>query len=95
MIIERDGKFFEKIETEREISEIEYLKRKVKELEDRINSMPFIQPSPMVICPHTCPDRIEPYYSPGEPIYTDPTYTTPYRYEPTYTIRTVCNSSTF
>ena len=47
MIVERNGKFFEIVETEREISEIEYLKRKVKELEDRMNQAD-------VVCPN-CP----------------------------------------
>lgn len=39
MIIEKDGKFFEIVETEREISEIEYLRAKVGELERRIASL--------------------------------------------------------
>jgi hypothetical protein len=74
MIIEKDGKFYEKIEVEKEITEIEYLKRKVKALEERIN-LPVIQPSPIVICPCPCPKReepvIRPWTQPGtsEPIW--------------------------
>ena len=61
MIIERDGKFFEKIETEREISEIEYLRRKVKELEEKVSRL------------EARPDYV-PYY-PVYP-YESPTYGT-------------------
>ena len=74
MIIERDGKFFEKIETEREISEIEYLKRKVKELEDRINTLPAIT---WPVCP--CPDKETPYQPYGPIWYYEPTYTNMFR----------------
>lgn len=79
MIIERDGKFFEKIEVEKEISELEFLKRKVKELEERIN-LPVAH---IVICPYPCQKREEPIIRPwvtpntGNPIwYYDPTQIT-------------------
>lgn len=63
MIIEKDGKFYEKIEVEKEISELEYLKRKITELEERINR-PAIQLAPIVVCPCPCPKREEPGIQP-------------------------------
>lgn len=80
MIFEKDGKFYEKIEVEREISEMEYLKRKVKELEEKI-CLPAIQPAPIVICPCPCPKqeegRIWTVPDTGTPIwYYDPTQIT-------------------
>ena len=39
MIIEKDGKFFEKVEVEKEISELEYLRRKIKELEEKVSRL--------------------------------------------------------
>ena len=39
MIIEKDGKFFEKVEVEKEISELEYLRRKIKELEEKVSGL--------------------------------------------------------
>lgn len=55
MILERDGKYFKKVEREEEISEIEYLKLKIAELEERLNSIP----STTIIyqgCPWPCPN---------------------------------------
>lgn len=42
MILERDGKFYKKVEREEEISEIEYLRMKVAELEERISQRPIV-----------------------------------------------------
>lgn len=75
MIIERDGKFYRKVEREEEISEIEALREMVKELQEKINSLPAISinPAPVVICPCPCPKREEPVnpwpYQPYQPIY--------------------------
>ena len=44
MILERDGKFYKKVEREEEISEIEYLKLKIAELEDMIKQRPVVYP---------------------------------------------------
>ena len=73
MIFEKDGKFYEKIEVEREISEMEYLKRKVKELEEKI-CFPTIQPAPIVICPCQRDDTVP--YTDSPIWYYDPTQAT-------------------
>jgi hypothetical protein len=81
MIFEKDGKFYEKIEVEREISEMEYLRRKVKELEERLNATPgTITICP---CPGACPNTGSPYYPYQPIIYTsDPNVTVTCRYDP-------------
>lgn len=72
MIIERNGKFYRQETTEKEISEIEFLREKIKELKEKINS-PFIQPSPIVICPCPCPKREEyPNQYQPEPLLPEP-----------------------
>jgi hypothetical protein len=73
MIFEKDGKFYEKIEVEREISEMEYLKRKVKELEEKINGMP----GRITIYPVSPPET--PYQPYGPIWYYEPTYTNMFR----------------
>lgn len=78
MIFEKDGKFYEKID--REISEMEYLRRKVKELEEKVNGQPAI-----TICPCACPKSgtSDPYYPYSPIIYTqDPNVTVTCRYDP-------------
>ncbi len=63
MIIEKDGKFYEKIEVEKEISELEYLRKRIDDLERQLNSIP--RWSPPAICP--CPkiEPIQPYREPS------------------------------
>lgn len=75
MIVERDGKFYRLETTEKEISELEFLKEKIKELEDKIAEMarqPSIISYP-VICPCPCPNSptTEPTYplNPANPIW--------------------------
>lgn len=72
-ILERDGKYYRKIEKEEEISEVEFLKEKVRRLEEKVNSLPIIQPAPIVVCPCPCPKREvnpDPYpYQPYQPIW--------------------------
>lgn len=78
MIVERDGKFYRKVEKEEEIGEVEYLREKVKELEERINSLPAIsiQPAPVVVCPCPCPKQADPYpYQPYQPVWITTTGT--------------------
>lgn len=71
IIIEKDGKYYRPKEVLEEIPEIEALKIRIKELEDKIaalESAPKITIYPSPICP--CP-REEPY-NPIQPIYTTP-----------------------
>ncbi len=58
MIFERDGNFYRQETTEKEISEIEFLREKIKELEQRIFRLegrscyfPFSDPQPIIIEP--------------------------------------------
>jgi len=39
MLFEKNGKFFERLEVEREIDEINYLKKKIRELEERVTRL--------------------------------------------------------
>ena len=57
MILERDGKYFKKVEVEEEISEIEYLKLKIAELEEKIAQRPIVAVYPTT-ADITFPDTI-------------------------------------
>ena len=87
MIIERDGKFFEKIEVEKEISEIEYLKRKVKELEEKVSRL---EARPGYIPYIPCPVYPEPYRDPYIITWTAPNTSDPLP-DPPYKV--TCNGS--
>jgi hypothetical protein len=76
MIVERDGKFYRLETTEKEISELEFLKEKIKELEDKIAEISR-QPS-IISYPVICPCPNSPNTTPWTP--TNPIYETePYR----------------
>ncbi len=72
MIVERDGKYYQTETTEKEISELEFLKAKIAELEDRIAEMAR-QPS-IISYPVICPCPNSPDTPPWNPTY--PTYET-------------------
>ena len=88
MIIEKDGKFFEKVEVEKEISELEYLRKRLEQLELQVNSIP--RWSPPVICPCPCPKREEPVIQP----WTQPDITGPIGYYGPWKVITTCGTTT-